>query len=156
MKKIYYLFALLSFSLFITSCNSDDDTSKSDPEVDNATQIIGLWEIDKQFLNGDILPFSDDCQAIETTEFKTDKSFFSVELDSIDGECVDAEPSKGTYSISNSELTLNYTQTGSIIQNDTYIFEILELTSSSLKIKLTSLDVDGDGNNDEYELQYVK
>ncbi|SFW64197.1 lipocalin family protein [Cellulophaga fucicola] len=153
MKKTFYLFITLSISLFITSCNSDDD---SKPEIDNAIQIIGLWEIDKQFLNGDILPFSDDCHAIETTEFKTDKSFFSVELDPIQGECVEAEPSKGTWSISNSKLTLNYTQTGSIIQNDTYIFEILELTSSSLKIKTVSTDIDGDEQNDEFELQYVK
>ena len=143
MKKTFYLFITLSISLFITSCNSDDD---SKPEIDNAIQIIGLWEIDKQFLNGDILPFSDDCHAIETT----------VELDPIQGECVEAEPSKGTWSISNSELTLNYTQTGSIIQNDTYIFEILELTSSSLKIKTVSTDIDGDEQNDEFELQYVK
>ncbi|MGJ8732329.1 MAG: lipocalin family protein [Cellulophaga sp.] len=156
MKKTFYLFALLVFSLVTISCNNDDDTTKSDPEVDNTTKIIGLWEIDKQFLNGDILPFTDECQAIETTEFKADESFFSVELDPIDGECVDAEPSKGTWSISNSELTLNFTQTGSLIQNDTYIFEILDLTSSSLKIKITSLDVDDDGNNDEYEIQYVK
>ncbi|MDO7136708.1 lipocalin family protein [Algibacter lectus] len=153
MKTNTLLFTVLILILTFSSCNDDEDSS-TDPDFSNL--IVGIWEIDKQLLNDNNLDFEDECQAIETTEFKMDGTFYITELDPVGEDCVEANPSLGNWTIQNSTITMNYSQVGDLTVDETYIFEILELSDSNLKIKTDSVDIDGDGEADDFELQYVK
>ena len=146
-----FFFSVLALLL---SCNNDDDSDSNQLDFNNL--IIGVWKIDSQILNGTNLSFEDECQALETTEFKNDKSFIKIELDPINGTCLDAAPSIGTWTVENKTLTLNFKKIGELTVNRSDKYEIIELTNSMLKIRIDSIDMDEDGQNDEFELQYVK
>lgn len=117
MKKSILLFAFLTFSLF--SCSSDSN-SDSNPNI-NANQIIGTWILQSATINGEEVGSSDE---IEFTN--TQRAFFTYYNFGTNGEDI---TENGDYSISGNTLNIQWDLSGSTQ------YQILELTSSKLKIK---------------------
>lgn len=156
MKNIKLIILLAISTLTFSSCDSDDNNDNNEETINYETEIIGVWEVDTFIINGVNEVFEDECQEMETIEFKADNTIFRTELDPIDGECLEAVPSLGVWSVAGDVLTLTWSQIGSAAVSETYGYKIIELTNSMLKIELSNIDVDEDGEIDVYQEQYVK
>jgi len=130
-KTIKTFFLILTIGLMV-NCSSDDN-SDSDTV---STDIVGTWELISLTLND--LEFLDETSCLDRLIF-TATTVQSLEFyDYEDGEgCVlDYTSEAGSYDISGKMLTVT-------IEGETIIFEIVELNSTTLKLK-ASLTEDGE------------
>ena len=113
------------------NCSSDDN-SNSDAF---ATDIVGTWELISLTVNE--LEFLDETSCFDRLTFTATTVQSTEFYDYEDGEgCVlDYTSETGTYNISANILT-------GTIEGETIIFEIVELNSTTLKLK-SSLSEDG-------------
>jgi hypothetical protein len=125
MKKLSLLLASL---MVIISCSSDSDSNGT------TTAFIGKWtiEFEKEYTSTGTLyqtydHTDDECYGMTTYEFKTNSEFVKDSYDFVTSTC-----------IRNPVRTYNYTHSGNtIIINDEEPLEIIENTSSVLKLKET-------------------
>lgn len=129
MKKILFLFLSLTTLAFITSCSNDDDAK--------APSVQGKWNYYSDFYSGtvDVTPSDSDwyiydngcASKKDNVEFKTNgqaKSFW------YDGACVEYTADE-TWSLDGNRLSWSSDGWDSE-------YEILELTSNTLKLKRIS------------------
>jgi len=125
MKKLSLLFASL---IVIMSCSSDSDSNGTNEA------FIGKWtiEFEKEYEeNGTLYQTydhtDDECYRMTTYEFKINNDFVKDSYDYVDSDC-----------IRNPVRTYSYTHSGNtIIINDEEPLEIIENTSTVLKLKET-------------------
>lgn len=125
MKKSILLFAFTT--LFLFSCSSDSDNNST---VDTS-QIVGVWFLESATIDGEEVGSSDE---IEFTS--NQRAFFTYYNFGSNGQDI---TEIGDYSISGTTLTISWDDSDP--GNDALIFQILELTSSRLKLRS---NVDGD------------
>ncbi|MDD3004924.1 hypothetical protein [Flavobacterium sp.] len=87
MKKLAQLFMLVSASLLF-SCSSDDggSSTSSDP-------IVGKWKVISTTENGAPLTIGE-CEALETSLFKSNGDFIAEDYELENGECVLQNPNE--------------------------------------------------------------
>lgn len=127
MKKLCVLFlSIVTLGLTVSSCSHDDDQ--------DTTSIEGKWEITKiGVIIGGQETLADyvnqnNC-TIPTIEYKTDGTFIDITSDYWDSQCSTYQET-GTWKKDGSTLTLKY-------EDDDEKLEIMELTNSTLKVKMT-------------------
>jgi hypothetical protein len=125
MKKSILLFAFTT--LFFISCSSDSDNNST---IDTS-QIVGVWFLESATIDGEEVGSSDEI------EFKSNqRAFFTYYNFGSNGQDI---TESGDYSVGGSTLTISWDDSDP--GNETLIFQILELTSSRLKLRS---NVDGD------------
>lgn len=124
MKKPIFLFALVTSSLF--SCSSNDD----DNSTIDTTQLVGTWLLDNAKLDGEDVDSSYKVQftSAERAKFyyKNPTSNTTFGPDIIEN---------GDYSLNGNSFTVTWDDSDP--GNETDNFQILELTSTKLKVKST-------------------
>ena len=127
MSKIVKVFLILTIGLLV-SCSNDDssDTKSSSFKAD----IIGTWELYSSAINGVESIENDDCldRVIFTSDTVESEEYYDYEDDN--GCVLDYESGDGSYTIEGNMLT-------GTVDGETITFEILELNSTTLKIKGT-------------------
>lgn len=124
MKKLNVLFLSLFALATITSCSNDDD--------DSSASIEGKWQISKE---GETLTTLEDAEnygscGLHIVEFSQGGTFKQTGFDYDGSEC-NPYTDQGTWTIKDNSLTTKDSD------NDIIVFEILELTDSTLKVKST-------------------
>jgi hypothetical protein len=148
MKKIKILFAFaIVLGLTVSSCSgssSDDDNNNKE------ASIIGQWELTKvgNILNGTqlLLPFTQEggCNN-NVIELLDNAKYTELEYEYVNSKCK-LYSDEGTWSTANKTLTVKD------IQDNTTIYEILELSNTTLRLKITQ----GNDNSSIYALSEYK
>jgi hypothetical protein len=121
MKKSILLFAFVTFSLF--SCSSSDSGASID-----TTQLVGTWLLDNAKLNGEDV---DSSYKINFTSALRAKFYY---LNPITATTFGPDTiENGDYSLSGNSFTITWDSADP--GNETTNYQILELTSTKLKIK---------------------
>ena len=125
MNKIVKMFLILTIGL-VVSCGSDD---RADTNSFNS-DVIGTWELYSATINGFESIENGDC--LDRIIFTSNTVQSNEYYDNEDGNgCVlDYQSAAGSYTISGKMLT-------GTVDGETITFEILELNSTTLKIKGT-------------------
>lgn len=128
MKKLTVLFlSAMTLGLSVSSCSSDDDDKKS-------ASIEGKWEITKAGLivggQEALADYENEggC-TIPTMQYNADGKFIDITSEYWDSQCSTYQET-GTYKKDGNTLTLKY-------DDDEAKLDILELTESTLKVKMT-------------------
>lgn len=121
MKKSILLFAFVTFSLF--SCSSSDDNNSS---IDT-TQLVGTWLLESATLDGDEVGSSDEARFTSNG-----RAFYTYYNFGTNGQDI---TENADYSLNGNTITVTYDDADP--GNETDTFQILELTSSKLKVKST-------------------
>ena len=121
MKKSILLFAFVTFSLF--SCSSSDDNNSS---IDT-TQLVGTWLLESAKLDGDEVGSSD-----EANFTSNGRVFYTYYNFGTNGQDI---TENADYTLNGNTITVTYDDADP--GNETDTFQILELTSSKLKLKST-------------------
>ncbi len=156
MKTSKLLFIALISILTFNSCNSDDENDNSQS---NSELIIGEWLYLSQTLNGNDLPFEDDCRGIDGVDyevFREDNTFQVMDFDLNGGtECTfeEDESFRGNWSINEEKSTLSFQINDQIVDGKlnpgkTFTANIIALNETNL-IYMVSIDYDEDGTIDE-------
>jgi hypothetical protein len=129
MKKLTTLF--LTFFVLLNSCSSDDDSS-------NHASIVGKWAFNSTSINnGTPIPYDDhEVCGKDYLEFKSNNTYMEVDVWDCELDIVDY----GTYTKNNNQLVI-------ISEDFTMNAEILELTNTTLTIKM-NVDFDDNGTTD--------
>ena len=122
MKKTILLFAFLTFSLF--SCSSSNDNNNS--SID-ANQLVGTWLLENAKLDGEEVGSSDEARF--TSKGRVFYTYYNF---GTNGQDI---TENADYSLNGNTITVTYDDAEPGNENDT--FQILELTSSKLKVKST-------------------
>ena len=121
MKKTILLFAFVTYTLF--SCSSSDDNNSS---IDT-TQLVGTWFLESAKLDGEEVGSSDKVQFSSTN-----RAYFTYFGYGNNGSDI---TDNANYYISNNNITVSWDDPEP--GNETDTFQILELTSTKLKVKST-------------------
>jgi|SRR5690625_66068 len=129
MKRLMSILFLVALTFTLSSCSSDDDSPASD-------DIIGIWQYNQAggILNGEefLIPWESECPGkIEKMEFLSN----SVVKDYRYYEDCNLYLEEGNWSYSGNILTIT-------ANGETNDIEILLLTQSRLKMKITEEDFD--------------
>lgn len=117
MKKSILLFAFVTFYLF--SCSSSDSEASID-----TTQLVGTWMLESATINGEKVSSS---YKIQFTSVKRAKFYY---LNPTSNTTFGPDTiENGDYTLNNNSLNITWDESGSSQ------YQILELTSSKLKIK---------------------
>lgn len=132
MKKIKFLGAF-AFLLFLTACSSNDDGAST------SGNIIGKWNFSKYIINGRTELYVHPCATQkDNTEFLAN----NTGIDTYYSRC--DNPFTDTFSYAKEGNTLSLAHE----DDDTQTMEIIELTSTTLRLK-HFFDEDEDGVDDE-------
>ena len=125
MKKLTKMFFMLTIGLLV-SCSSDDSADANSFKTD----IIGTWELFSLTTNGFELIENTDC--LDRLTFTATTLVYTEYFDYEDGNgcIVDYVSDNGSYTIAGNMLT-------GTVDGETFTFEILELTATTLKLKGT-------------------
>lgn len=133
MKKLKVLFLSLVAVLSISSCSNDDDNSQTTGSTGLTTSgsIVGKWELSQE---GETLTTLEPVEnegscGSDLVEIKTGGTFKSTGFDYYDAIC-HPYTGEGTWVKTNNTLTIKE-------GDDTIVFEIIELSSSTMKLKET-------------------
>jgi hypothetical protein len=119
MKKSVFLLIFVSF--LILSCSSDDDSS-----VDT-TQLVGIWYLESAELDGVEVGSSDELEFTSNGRaYFTYYDFWTAGQNITDN---------ANYSLNNNSIVITWDEPEPGDETDT--FQILELTSTILKVKST-------------------
>ncbi|MEP0214641.1 MAG: hypothetical protein ABJD66_15590 [Cellulophaga sp.] len=118
MKKTFYLFTVLTFTLFITSCNSDDDATSEDKnfiKVDDveSSLILGFADDYSDYPSGDT--YNIDLTLLSTgfelrEEYGYDGEGYGFELEIFTNTTKKLAP--GTYNYSDDDINKPFTFVG--------------------------------------------
>jgi Lipocalin-like domain len=124
MKKSILLFAFLTFSLF--SCSSSDDNNSS---IDT-TQLVGTWLLESAKLDGEDV---DSSYKVQFTSAERAKFYYRnpTSNTTFGPDIIE----NGDYSLNGNSFTITWDDSDP--GNETDTFQILELTSTKLKVKST-------------------
>jgi hypothetical protein len=120
MKKSILLFAFVTFSLF--SCSSSDNNSSID-----TTKLVGTWLLESAKLDGEEFGSSDEVQFTSNN-----RAFYTYYNFGANGQDI---TENADYSLNGNTITVTYDNADP--GNETDTFQILELTSTKLKVKST-------------------
>ena len=139
MKKI--LFASLACA-FLLSCNRDNDDDNS-----SSSSVVGKWKITKYLtISGkDKTTILDSetnsgCEASDSFEFKSDKTYIFNYYDDSTGSCKLTDTVNGTYSYNSSTKILSIIDNGTTENN-----EIFKITNSEMQFITDTDDYNNDG-----------
>lgn len=125
MKKLLFLFA--SIALFSCSKNDEDNSSLE------TTQLVGTWLLENAQLDGKNVSSSYKIQFTTTKKatyfYKNPTSNSTFGPDTIE---------TGDYQLSDNSITITWTDSDPGLEKKTY--QILELTSTKLKLKSTDAE----------------
>jgi hypothetical protein len=120
MKKTILLFAFISISFL--SCTSSDDAISIDSE-----QLIGTWFLQSTTINGEVLNSSDE---IDLEFTSNQRAFFTYYNYGSNGQDF---TDSADYSLNGNNIIFTWDDPEP--GNETFTYEILELTSTTLKVK---------------------
>jgi len=122
MKKSYFFIGAFLFLLTSISCSSSDDSPSIDTE-----QLVGTWLLESAKIDGEEVGSSD-----EVRFTSNERAYYTYYDFGTGGEDIieDAD-----YSLSGNSITVTWDDSDPGNESDT--FQILELTSTKLKLKST-------------------
>ena len=137
MKRFFYLFLLIPFLTFTTSCSSDDD----DEEVENIGTVTGTWGFESTTASvesdGSLSTIANPLLAValQTYAGSQEPSYYIFKDDNTFETYVSATEGtelsgSGTYSLSDNTLTLTYSETSSVVT-----FDVITANETTLKIR---------------------
>ena len=161
MKRIKIVFIGLISVLSFNSCSDNDSDTKTNSEL-----IIGEWLYQSQTLNGNDLPFRDDCRGINGIDFEVfreDNTFQVMDFDLNGGtECTfeEDESFSADWSINEENATLSFQMNdqivdGTLVPGSAFTANIIELNETVL-IYMITIDYDEDGTIDELTITLNK
>ena len=140
MKKILFCFLAIS-SIALTSCSSDDNTTNENPIIEdtNSQKFVGKWNLKTGIIIEDGQTY--------TIDLKTEGcnyDFFDLRSNgtkdevyhSEDGNCTE-ENFVGTWVYDQTDNTITTIDTD---DNYEMVYEVIEISTNSMKVKLISDD----------------
>ena len=134
MKKLAVL--LMSIGFFVSSCSSNDNNDNDNGGGKQDVSIVGKWELTKRgnILNGTelLLPITPEggCSN-DQIDFLENGNYKEIQYEYVNSKCKEYN-NDGTWSKSNNILK------NKDVLNNEFIYEILRLDETTLRLKITN------------------